>query len=1372
MPRGRQVHVCCAQTPRAEEEEQQREQQQHGAWGKQQAAFVVALRHALPDREVTCTGAGGGEVDVEQVGLAVVCASQRLVDAVNGRQALVWSEWSALVVRKQLPFVVVVVEPEASQEHWTGGFALQAGRAAAVVGLTGEEKGIVEDAVAQIVRHVEPEEEDDQQGSEDDVVIFALNGFDPLQVAREKSALYVEGTRAWALDEFRAWANRPASVWASDRVLVFVGPAGFGKSVLMARICDENGLLDDDDDDDDGADEASSPARKKRRSIPLLSMLGEKKTQEQTVVKVRAAHFFKDDDKQACDLKTSLLSMANQLAAVLPEYCKEIAKLDKNEILHGLGPAVLFDRLIAEPMSKVPEPSERVVVLLDALDEVTETDRGVLLHIVRNLWHTKTPEWLGLVLSTRPEDPIRDTLEVFRPTVLQLDDERNLADLRLFLEMRLRRHLAHVDRDLERAVEILAERAEGLFLYAYFVAQTLVGRESKLTSLEELEEVFPDGGVDDMYQSCFSRLLEGPLHGDQELYGVLLGTLVAARSPVPRDVLQAAVRVDDVREFDEILARSVQLLAVGPDTVRYIHKSMSDFVQDRRHAGSRLFVDSAIGHKELARVVVEDQDLMRSSSFLLRHALFHLSQTGDLDALADWLFEFRNLHGALRCGIDPTDLVWDVSKEVRASQEVEDVLRALELSSIALRNDLNELAGQILGRILDPEHPLRVSLQVHWRPERPFLRVMSLGCIENTRSSVRKILRGDAGLGACVAMSPDTNSVVGGDDDGMLHVFDIRTATVRLILRGHRSRVSCVAISQDNTMVVSGSRDLTVRLWCFETGAERSTLRGHTREVCCVAVSPDTRIVASGSNDTTVHVWDVQTGVARHVLQTQELLVSVGFSLDSKTLLSGDADGCVRIWNVATSEQVRVLVDPFDSGNEFVDGEFVAITSFAFSTDVVAKSYAHGMVRVVDAHSGGVMWTRGGGGDFGFITAVAIAQDGKIMASSSDDGTIRIWEVSSGTELKVLGGHSAVHGVAISTDGGTVATASSDASVRLWDLRYDEQGRVLRQCRALVRSGVLISRDGKLAVSWTREWRKKKLRLWDAKTGSEKFCLEAESLEPELSMDVSENGTLVATFDNLVRVWDAETGAQIRVFRKHSAPVLQVAISGDGMTVVSASEDSTVRIWDAITGRSRCVLLHSSSRELPGLAISDQGTAVVGISSDGSVWLWCANAGSHSHLLEGIDEARSVAISRDGTTAVCGLTDGTVHLWDAVKDVRKCVLRGHRCSVCHVAISNDSVKVSSKSKLDGVIFWDATSGKHIDEDFCSDMGGAIPFGTPPDVAAVANQPEYHLRLRRGVGLALDVKIAHGTRVGTTVACMHKYRDDAFFFEVVLPRSQG
>ncbi|CAK9014138.1 Vegetative incompatibility protein HET-E-1, partial [Durusdinium trenchii] len=1160
---------------------------------------------------VTCTGAGGGEVDAEQVGLVVVCASQRLVDAVNGRQGEIWTQWSALVVRKQLPFVVVVVETEASQDHWTGGFALQAGRAAAVVGLTGEEKGIVEDAVAQIVHHVEPEE-DDQQGGKDDVVLFALDGSDPLQVAREKSALYVEGTRAWALDEFRAWANRSASVWASDRVLVFVGPAGFGKSVLMARICDENGLLDDDD----GADEASSPARKKkRRSIPLLSMLGGKKTQEQTVVKVRAAHFFKHDDQQACDLKTCLLSMANQLAAVLPAYREEIAKLDKNEILHGLGPAVLFDRLIAEPMSKVPEPSERVVVLLDALDEVTEADRGVLLHIVRNLWHTKTPEWLGLVLSTRPEDPIRDTLEVFRPTVLQLDDERNLADLRHFLETRLRRHLAHVDRDLERAVEILAERAEGLFLYAYFVDQTLVGRESKVASLEELEEVFPDGGIDDMYQSYFSRLLEGPLHGDQGLYSVLLGTLVAARSPVPRDVLQVAVRMESFGEFDEILARSEQLLAVGTGTVRFIHKSMSDFVQHRRRAGSRLVVDADVGHQELARVVVDAPAFARSSPFLLRHALFHLAQAHEAHAITSWLLDFRNVHQALRHA-DPTELVSDASAGMVFDSIASDVVRVLELGAEALRGDADELAGQLVGRVPE-DHPVRASLEESWLPEKQWLMPVSPEALFSTNAPLVKVLHASypGGLGTGLAMSNDGALLA--EVNGLL--WDVRRGVLRHKFDAHR-----IALSGDGSTVLGlvGQRCGAA----FHVVWDATSLEELRRYKVTSDVSPGhaglhVGLSFNGSvalNRATSHlrgpsiqVYDSMKGIL--LFETPWITGPPLLSQDGSTLMSGSS-----LFKVATESRQSVLSERW----------FTASSISACGNVVVGlgRLPLHS-VMCWKAETAQELTLAAGEGAFSPV----VTPSGDIVAFASRDGTLRTFLTSSGEVCWVLQDLPLATAtevpIAISGDGLLVAMEDPRLNVGKRDLfvwASNPQGRVVEgsQCFSgdLQSSDVSLSKTGRVLVVTSRSQGSVRVMLTDDVAVASSFRV--PSSEKLVTTTISPDGSWLLTCTDVeLVVW--EVGPSATLTKAASRPMTGLRFSMSTMS----SHGTTVAIVEgqhAVKLPSFVALWNTDTDEVFHAFTVDYGLCSVAVSEDGK---WIAML-LLSHM-EGHRDPRAIIRIRD-----------------------------------------------------------------------------------------------------------------------------------------------
>jgi WD40 repeat protein len=66
---------------------------------------------------------------------------------------------------------------------------------------------------------------------------------------------------------------------------------------------------------------------------------------------------------------------------------------------------------------------------------------------------------------------------------------------------------------------------------------------------------------------------------------------------------------------------------------------------------------------------------------------------------------------------------------------------------------------------------------------------------------------------------------------------------------------------------------------------------------------------------------------------------------------------------------------------------------------------------------------------------MAFSPDSRILASTSDDGTVKVWDTATGQELRTLRGHTkAVWGVAISPDGRTLASSSLDGTVKLWDL--------------------------------------------------------------------------------------------------------------------------------------------------------------------------------------------------------------------------------------------------------------------------------------------------------------------------------------------------
>jgi WD40 repeat protein len=118
------------------------------------------------------------------------------------------------------------------------------------------------------------------------------------------------------------------------------------------------------------------------------------------------------------------------------------------------------------------------------------------------------------------------------------------------------------------------------------------------------------------------------------------------------------------------------------------------------------------------------------------------------------------------------------------------------------------------------------------------------------------------------------------------------------------------------------------------------------------------------------------------------------------------------------------------------------------------------------------------------------------------------------------------------------------------------------------------------------------------------------------------------SLDQTVRVWDAESGAELRCFEGHVRDVTSVACSPDGRRVLSGSLDQTARVWDTETG-AELFCLRGHERGVLGLAYSPDGGRIVTGSFDRTVRVWDAATGECLEVIEGQGDVSSIA--RDAT---------------------------------------------------------------------------------------------------------------------------------------------
>jgi len=301
-----------------------------------------------------------------------------------------------------------------------------------------------------------------------------------------------------------------------------------------------------------------------------------------------------------------------------------------------------------------------------------------------------------------------------------------------------------------------------------------------------------------------------------------------------------------------------------------------------------------------------------------------------------------------------------------------------------------------------------------------------------------------------------------------------------------------VAFSPDGKLLASGGYENTICLWDVATGKEVRKWKGPESNVACLVFSPDGKLLASGnSQDPTVHLWEVASG--KHVVDLEGLprsVSSLAFAPNGKLLAAGGYyTEEVFLWEVPSGKVARRLV-----------GRPVPLTQDIPRSNGSPADYAY----------------------------VAFAPDGKTLATGHLYGLVRIWNASSGRELRHFRGPADdvfVH-VKFSPDGRTLATWGT--AIRLWQVSTWKQLRYFGEQPNLRVSSLAFSPDSRMLVSGST-WR-------------------------ELG-------------DDSAHLWEAATGQERCRLAGHKFAIASAAFSPDGKALVSGSYDRTALIWDLKTLR-------------------------------------------------------------------------------------------------------------------------------------------------------------------------------------------------------------
>ena len=431
-----------------------------------------------------------------------------------------------------------------------------------------------------------------------------------------------EDTRQWLFKDFDKWFSDPGD----SRAYVLLGDAGIGKSVIAGAL--------------------TQRARNKGH-------LG-------------AAYFCRHNDGTRNNPRYLVGTIARQLCDCNSEISTLVGGEDGVKMILAdskLGVKELFTKLLEEPLGKCAPCQQRKLVIIDALDETEYESREDFLYVIKKAL-PRLPQWLLFFITSRPEDSVQSRLEKYKPCIRICagdNEERGFykqheQDIKLFLEKEI--DFSYIS----YSVEQVTKKCNGLFLYAYYIAEVL--KESNSHRVSQQTDLFP-GDIDEFFEENFQRVFDKV---GADLYRKLFGCIIAAPSPLPISFISFVLNREksNLDEQEAIDAVSLFVIRTSDGTLEFLHNLIPTWLTDKKKTSRKLLIDTEVAVEYLRMIFIDvlsavvqetpatlsrrDENLERFVMHFAVRFLCHPNNQNSLTDVFSWLTCYPFLEKRIQSG--------------------------------------------------------------------------------------------------------------------------------------------------------------------------------------------------------------------------------------------------------------------------------------------------------------------------------------------------------------------------------------------------------------------------------------------------------------------------------------------------------------------------------------------------------------------------------------------------------------------------------------------------------------------------------------------------------------------------------------------------